>query len=328
MCSRIRPRLQAGDQPEGAQEKLAGAFLHNQDHAPIRGPGARLVALLDRPLPRLVGRPAHRALQVGLGQPIQGRVAPETAHIGDAALLQGAQGFVVGEAGVHAGQPHLAEMGPGLVHHRGDPGRRLSGRMGLALAQPGPDEIPGLGDRGDERVVDPAAEVAVVGRAGLVAGHVDGHAVEVQGQAALAVAAVGGSQALAGHSQDRLVQHGPVGLGGQGAQQPGQRRLRGRNRLQRAQAPLAPAGDPQQRIAGLALDVGQIAPALGEQAKDGAQLIGQGMHDLPRIPGIGEALVQKGKEPGALQDLADQQQASVAALVVVASLDYHGPVER
>nr|WP_231627354.1 hypothetical protein [Thiohalorhabdus denitrificans] len=185
-------------------------------------------------------------------------------------------------------------------------------------------EIP----KGDERVIDPPAEVAVVGRGGLVAGDADGHAVEVQDQATLAVAAIGGPQALAGQPKHGLVEHGPVGLGGQRTQQTGQRRLRGRGHLQRAQSPMTAAGDPQRRIIGLALGVGQIAPAMGEQTDHNAHLVGQRVRDLPGIPRIGESFPQKAEGAGSFQEIADQQQSGVAALVGFPGFDDHGPVER
>jgi len=87
------------------------------------------------------------------------------------------------------------------------------------------------------------------------------------------------------------------------------------------------ASDPQQRIGGLALGVGQTAPALGEQADDGAQLIGPRGRNQPRVPGIGEPLCQEAERAGPLKDIANQQQAGIAALVL-AGFDHHGPVAR
>lgn len=114
-----------------------------------------------------------------------------------------------------------------LVHDIGDPGGRLGGGMGVALAEAGIDLVTRLGDGGDQRVVDPAAQIAVVRRTGLVAGHGNGQAVEVQGHVAVAMAAVGRPQAVPGQAQHRLVQHRAVRLRRQVAEQSGQRGLGG-----------------------------------------------------------------------------------------------------
>lgn len=50
----------------------------------------------------------------------------------------------------------------------------------------------------------------------------------------------------------------------------------------------------------------------------GAQLLGQRMRDLLGTPRIGEPIAQEVEGAGPVQDIADQQQAGVAALVVLA----------
>lgn len=55
---------QVGDQEEGMQQQIIGAFLLHQLHATRGGPGARLVGQVIAPLPKLLGRAAPWSGQV------------------------------------------------------------------------------------------------------------------------------------------------------------------------------------------------------------------------------------------------------------------------
>ena len=55
---------EVGDQEEGMQQQVIGAFLYHQHHTPWRRPGTGLVLKVVAPFPRLLGRPASWPLQV------------------------------------------------------------------------------------------------------------------------------------------------------------------------------------------------------------------------------------------------------------------------
>lgn len=126
--------IEAGDQTKPVQKRILGGALVPQESRGARGPMSRLGSACRCSIRGPRGA-AHAALDVGCGEALECAVAPQAPNIADIADLECRQGGVIGEAGIHAHQPHLAQVALGLVDDRGDPGRRIGGWMSPTLAR-------------------------------------------------------------------------------------------------------------------------------------------------------------------------------------------------
>jgi len=105
----------------------------------------------------------------------------------------------------------LAEAFLRSVDHVEDDVERPLGGADIPRPEPGIEHVPGLGDRGDQRMVDLCIIMAVPFSLRLMAMHLDRGAVDIEGDALDAFAVPLRAQPAAGQLQHRLAQNLQVG---------------------------------------------------------------------------------------------------------------------
>lgn len=140
------------------------------------------------------------AFQEGSGGAIEGGVVAQARDPGDHTILQTCEDALFGEAGVEAdhGDPAQGLLRP--IDEVEDEVQGSGGGVGIAGPQAGVEEISGLGDGGDDRVVHALVIVPIPGRTRLMATSF-------------------GAQAASGHLDESLAQDPSVGRPAQGVEQ-------------------------------------------------------------------------------------------------------------
>jgi len=281
---------------------------------------------------------------MGLGHPIQHRVVAHPGHVGGAPLLERAEQTLLGKARIHPDGGHLAERLLDPVEERADELHAALRRVRIARTQLGIDQVAGLGDAGDQRVEDPGVVVAIVFGAGLVAVHLDGQRVDVDGQIADAVAAAlrvepPGRTLQQGTAQDRPVLRG--------AQHPHQSRQRGlggepvghgrilRQRLAVLVRPRLQRGNPaalgnrqaEHGVVAQRIGIVLIAPALPQEQQRGGHELRQRMRDQLGVAVVDQTLDQPVDEPEPLHHLPQHHRPGLRRQPLGPRLDAQRPVE-
>ena len=146
----------------------------------------------------------------------------------------------------------------------------LRARGGVAGAQQTAQHVARLGTGGDQRVVDPVTDMAVVLTAWLFTVGSEREAVDIDGHHSRRRCA-GCGPPPRGKLQRRGVDHRLVGGLGEEVQQPRERGLRSQRLAGGSHTTPVTAGEGEQGVVAQALRVALIAPALGDHGNSLAQ---------------------------------------------------------
>jgi hypothetical protein len=192
------------------------------------------------------------------------------------------------------------------------PGIGILGRTGVALVQQASDHAAGLGQREDQRRLDPDSDMAVEGRAAFVAEHLDQQAIDIQRQVHLPFTAVRRGQSPDHQPQQTFMQSIDVVAPAQAGQQPRQRGLERPVLRQWHRAQCIAARQLPERIAAQRGGITEIDPAHGMLQHHGAQLTGQRVTDTIRVALVEQVILKCGDHAAVVEGFAQQQGIAIA----------------
>ena len=286
------------------------------------------------------GRPTH-APEVRFSHPFQHRITLQAADKTQAFVGESIQRFAIGVAGINAKIDHLPQslrLADDLLHEPPDTMRR----MHLPLPQDGVQKavahavslahaVVGAGHRvaGHQRMVHGLLVITVVRSAGLLAIHLDGKAVDVDGHAPRRMIAAGGPQMPLARIGEYIAQRRPVaGSERQDIDQPRLCRLAGEPLIDRLVAGAVPGCHLHRRIMRQAVGVVLRGVAERESIQAFAKKLDELITSEVLLAWIFEAGGQRLGEPETMIGFSEQNETTVRGDPVITGEHLDGAVER